>query len=34
MKTLLTEEEFVGRLIRLRDTGHSKEIKFESEELF
>ena len=34
MKTLLTEEEFVGRLTRLRDTGHSKEILFESEELF
>lgn len=34
MKTLLTEEEFVGRLTRLRDTGHSKDIKFESEELF
>jgi len=34
MKTLLTEEEFVGRLTRLRDTGHSKETKFESEKLF
>ena len=33
-KTLLTEDEFVGRLTRLRDTGHSKETKFESEELF
>ena len=34
MKILLTEEEFIGRLTRLRDTGHSKEIKFESGELF
>ena len=33
-KTLLTEEEFVGRLRRLRDTGHSKEIKYSQDELF
>lgn len=34
MKTLLTEQEFVGRLKRLRDTGNSKEIKYSQEELF
>ena len=34
MKTLLTEEEFVGRLMRLRDTGNAKEIKYSNDELF
>lgn len=34
MKTLLTEEEFVGRLKRLRDSGHSKEIKITHDKLF
>lgn len=34
MRTLLTEQEFVGRLKRLRDSGHSKEIKYSQDELF
>ena len=34
MKTLLTEEEFVGRLMRLRDTGNAKETKYSNDELF
>lgn len=34
MKTLLTEHEFVDRLVRLRDTGSSKEIKISHNELF
>lgn len=34
MKALLTEEEFVGRLMRLRDTGNAKETKYSNDELF
>lgn len=34
MKTLLTEQEFVGRLTRLRNTGNAKEIKYIQDKLF
>ena len=33
-RTLLTEKEFIDRLIRLRDTGHAKEIKISHNALF